>query len=42
MGLLYASIALGMIAACGVFIAMWSFNPAPPSNADVVEGRLRV
>jgi len=41
MGLLYASIALGMIAACGAFIAIWSLNPAPPTNADVVEGRLR-
>lgn len=41
MGLLYASLALGMIAACGAFVAIWSLNPAAPTNADVVEGRLR-
>lgn len=41
MGLLYASLALGMIAACGAFVAVWSMNPSAPSNADVVEGRLR-
>jgi tight adherence protein C len=41
MGLLYASLALGMIAACGAFLAIWSMNPSAPSNADVVEGRLR-
>jgi tight adherence protein C len=40
-GLLYASLALGMIAAVGAFVAIWSFNPVAPSNADVVEGRLR-
>jgi len=39
--LLYASLALGMVAAFGAFIAIWSLNPAQPSNADVVEGRLR-
>jgi tight adherence protein C len=38
---LYASLALGMIAACGAFIAIWSLHPAQPSNADLVEGRLR-
>ena len=42
MALLYLSIALGMVAALGAFVAIWSLNPAPPSNADVVEGRLRV
>jgi tight adherence protein C len=41
MELLYASLALGMIAACGAFIAIWSLTPLAPSNADVVEGRLR-
>jgi tight adherence protein C len=39
--LLYASLALGMIAACGAFIAIWSLTPMAPSNADLVEGRLR-
>jgi tight adherence protein C len=38
---LYASLALGMIAACGAFIAIWSLTPMAPSNADLVEGRLR-
>lgn len=41
MALLYASLALGMIAACGSFIAIWSLSPAGPNNADLVEGRLR-
>ncbi len=41
MELLYASLALGMIAACGAFIAIWSLTPTAPSNADLVEGRLR-
>ena len=41
MYLLYASLALGMLAACGAFIAVWSLAPAGPSNADLVEGRLR-
>src|SRR5437763_898170 len=31
-----------MVAACGAFVAIWSLSPAPPSNADVVEGRLRM
>jgi len=39
--ILYAALALGAIAACGAFIATWSLTPAPPSNADLVEGRLR-
>jgi tight adherence protein C len=42
MTILYAALALGAIAACGAFIATWSLTPAPPSNADLVEGRLRV
>ena len=41
MTILYAALALGAIAACGVFIATWSLTPVPPSNADLVEGRLR-
>lgn len=41
MYLLYASLALGVIAACGAFVAVWSITPAGPSNADLVEGRLR-
>jgi len=41
MTILYAALALGAIAASGAFIATWSLTPAPPSNADVVEGRLR-
>src|SRR2546425_8603115 len=41
MTILYAALALGAIAACGAFIATWSLTPAPPSNADLVEGRLR-
>ena len=41
MTILYAALALGAIAASGAFIATWSLTPAQPSNADVVEGRLR-
>ena len=41
MTILYAALALGAIAASGAFIATWSLTPAPPSNADLVEGRLR-
>src|SRR5438552_19196692 len=33
---------LGAIAAIGVFTSVWSFVPRRPSNADVVEGRLRI
>jgi tight adherence protein C len=33
---------LGLLAAVGVFATIWSIRPAAPSNADVVEGRLRV
>ena len=39
---LYVAIALGMLAAVGVFATVISLSPAAPSNADVVEGRLRV
>ena len=41
MTILYAALALGSIAACGAFIATWSLTPAPPTNADLVESRLR-
>ena len=41
MGALYLALALGLVAAVGVFTTIWSLVPAPPSNADVVEGRLR-
>src|SRR6266852_7331916 len=41
MTILYLALALGALAACGAFIATWSLTPAAPSNADVVEGRLR-
>jgi len=42
MGALYIAMALGVFAAGGVFAAVWSLAPAPPSNADIVEGRLRL
>lgn len=42
MGALYIAMALGVLAAGGVFAAVWSMAPAPPSNADIVEGRLRL
>lgn len=42
MGILYFAVLLGVVAAIGVFTTVWSLAPAPPSNADVVEGRLRI
>ena len=39
---LYIAIALGILAAVGVFATVISMSPAAPSNADVVEGRLRL
>jgi tight adherence protein C len=39
---LYVALVLGVVAAIGIFTTVWSLNPAPPSNADIVEGRLRV
>lgn len=42
MAALYIASLLGVVAAIGVFATIWSFNPARPSNADLVEGRLRV
>lgn len=42
MALLYASLLFGAVAAAGILIAAWSLTPAPPDNAQVMEGRLRV
>lgn len=42
MSALYVSIALGLLLSSGILITVWSLNPAGPTNADVVEGRLRV
>jgi tight adherence protein C len=39
---LYIAVLLGLIAAIGVFTSISAFNPPAPTNADVVEGRLRV
>jgi tight adherence protein C len=39
---LYIATLLGVVAAIGVFTTVWSFVPQNPSNADVVEGRLRI
>jgi tight adherence protein C len=39
---LYIATLLGFLAAVGVFATIWSLMPAAPSNADLVEGRLRV
>jgi len=39
---MYFAILLGSVAAIGMFTTVWSLVPAPPSNADLVEGRLRV
>lgn len=39
--ILYASLATGVVAACGVFLVIWSMHPTQPNNADYVEGRLR-
>jgi tight adherence protein C len=39
---LYVALALGVVAAAGVFVTIWSLVPAAPTNADVVEHRLRV
>jgi len=38
---LYVATILGLIAAIGVFATVWSTVPQSPTNADVVEGRLR-
>ncbi|HKW72913.1 MAG TPA: type II secretion system F family protein, partial [Candidatus Dormibacteraeota bacterium] len=42
MGVLYIAMVLGLLASVGVFVTIWSLAPAGPTNADVVEGRLRV
>lgn len=42
MAFLYVATLLGVVAAVGVFTSVWSFQPPAPSNADLVEGRLRV
>lgn len=42
MAALYVATILGMLASIGVFMSVWSAMPQAPTNADVVEGRLRV
>ena len=42
MAALYVAVLLGLVAAIGVFTTISAFNPPAPTNADVVEGRLRV
>jgi tight adherence protein C len=42
MALLYIAVLLGAVAALGVFTSVSAFNPPAPSNADLVEGRLRI
>jgi tight adherence protein C len=42
MAALYIALLLGVVAAVGVFTSVSAFNPPAPTNADVVEGRLRV
>lgn len=37
----YVALGLGVMASAGLFTAVWAFLPAPPTNADVVERRLR-
>jgi tight adherence protein C len=39
---LYVALILGVLAAIGIFTTVWSLTPTPPSNADMVEGRLRL
>jgi tight adherence protein C len=39
---LYVASILGLVAAIGVFTTVWSTMPHAPSNADLVEGRLRI
>ena len=40
--ILYIAVLLGVVAALGVFTSVWSLMPQRPTNADVVEGRLRL
>jgi tight adherence protein C len=42
MEVVYVAILLGAVAAVGAFISVWSLMPHKPTNADLVEGRLRV
>lgn len=42
MAAVYIAILLGVVAAVGIFTTVWSLVPAAPTNADLVEGRLRV
>lgn len=42
MVLVYVAMGLGVVAAFGMFVMVWSLVPAAPNNADVVERRLRV
>lgn len=42
MAVLYIAVLLGVVAALGVLVSVSAFNPPAPTNADVVEGRLRV
>lgn len=42
MGIVFFAILFGTVAGLGVFAAVWSLAPARPTNADLVEGRLRV
>jgi tight adherence protein C len=42
MAAFYVSMGLGIVAAVGAFAVVWSLAPARPTNADVVEHRLRV
>lgn len=42
MAVLYIAVLLGVVAALGILVSVSAFNPPAPSNADVVEGRLRV
>lgn len=40
--ILYIALILGAVAAIGAFTSIWSLKPPAPTNADVVEGRLRL
>ena len=42
MAAIYVATLLGVLAAVGVFATVWSVMPQQPTNADVVEGRIRV
>jgi tight adherence protein C len=39
---LYIAVLLGLVAAIGVFTSVSAFSPPAPTNADLVEGRLRL